>query len=93
MFKQGRRRSGRFFAIHWLKTAEPVGHLGLVVAKRLAGNGVQRNRVKRIARESFRRLGLQRTSIDVVVRLRSAIAAPEWPAAAEELHRILGELR
>lgn len=90
MFQEGRRKGGRFFAVHWLATEASAGRLGLVVSKKLAGNGVQRNRVKRLTREVYRRTGLQWRGVDIVVRLRAPISASDWVLAAQELHRMLG---
>lgn len=53
-----------------------AGHarLGLVVAKRLLKRAVDRNRVKRCAREAFRGVRAELPACDFVVRL---IARPE----------------
>lgn len=50
------------------------GHarLGLAVGIRAAGNAVNRNRVKRLARESFRHRYLELPAVDLVVNARPA---------------------
>ena len=47
--------------------------LGLVIAKKNVRLAVQRNRVKRLIRESFRHLPAPRTGLDVVVLARRGI--------------------
>ena len=52
---------------------EPGHRLGLVIAKKNARLAVQRNRIKRIAREFFRALPTSETSMDVVLLARRGI--------------------
>jgi len=66
------RISGGGFIISALKTKQPYPRLGICVSKKILRRAVERNRVKRIVRESFR---LQATKmlagLDIVVRLSS----------------------
>ena len=63
-----------------------VGHprLGMIVAKRLLARAVDRNRVKRCVRESFRQVMLDLPACDFVVRL---IAKPVPGDEARDLSR------
>jgi ribonuclease P protein component len=51
--------------------ATPVARFGISVGKRSAKSAVQRNRIKRRARELFRRHGLKQSKADLVVTLTS----------------------
>lgn len=63
-----------------------VGHprLGMVIAKRLLARAVDRNRVKRCTRESFRQVMSELPACDFVVRL---IARPVPGDEARDLSR------
>ena len=52
-FTQGQRVNGRYFRLHAVPSAE--ARLGLAVSRKVDTNAVVRNRIKRIARDSFRR--------------------------------------
>ena len=51
----------------------PGHRLGLVIAKKSVRRAVQRNRIKRIAREFFRTLPASEPAMDVVLLARSGI--------------------
>lgn len=51
------------------------GRLGLAIAKKQLPRAVARNRVKRLARESFRRNKDALSGMDVVVLVRGSIAS------------------
>lgn len=74
------------------------GHarLGLAISMKSARSAVTRNRVKRLARESFRHYQAQLGSVDYVVTGRSGIDGKtneELRAALEKHWRILAECK
>ena len=52
-FTQGLRVNGRYFRLHAVPSTE--ARLGLAVSRKVDTSAVVRNRIKRIARDSFRR--------------------------------------
>jgi len=60
---------GDYFDLHYLSGSEGGARLGLIVAKRLARRAVQRNLLKRIAREAFRHARPSLPVYDLVLRL------------------------
>jgi ribonuclease P protein component len=52
-FAEGQRLGARFFRLHW-RAAEGDARLGLAVSRKVDSRAVERNRIKRIVRDSFR---------------------------------------
>jgi ribonuclease P protein component len=67
--------------------ANDVGRarLGLAVGIKAAGNAAQRNRLKRLARESFRHRQQDLPSVDVVVNARPGAARSDNAAIRASL--------
>jgi ribonuclease P protein component len=73
VYARGRRFGDGFFGViaHANDTERP--RLGLAVATQTAGNSVQRNRIRRIIRESFRLHQHAIPPVDVVVSARTRV--------------------
>jgi len=67
VFQNGRRATDKFFKVIAVQGNSEYPRLGMVVAKRHIPRAVNRNRVKRIIRESFRSHQDQLRGLDVVV--------------------------
>ena len=65
MYERGTRIHGRYSTVFMLPTDRGAGRLGIAATKKLGG-AVQRNRVKRLIREVFRRNKIA-DGFDVVV--------------------------
>lgn len=90
VFASRSARSSRHFRIHF--TASEIGvdtpRLGVTVSKRVAKRAVERNRVRRQIRESFRLHRAELEQLDYVVRALPSAAAVD----NVELRRSLNEL-
>jgi len=84
-YARGRRLGDGFFGVtaSWNDKGWP--RLGLAVAVKTAGGGVQRNRMRRIIRESFRLHQHELPSVDLIVSARQKARY----AARPELHASL----
>jgi ribonuclease P protein component len=75
VYARGRRFGDGFFAV----TASPNGtggaRLGLAVGTKVAGSSVQRNRLRRLIRESFRLRQHELPAVDLVVSARAQARA------------------
>jgi len=70
VFRNGRRSADGFFTVLYLPNSLGYPRLGLAVAKKNVRHAVRRNRLKRLARESFRLAGPALDSLDIVVLAR-----------------------
>ncbi|NKC15716.1 MAG: ribonuclease P protein component [Gammaproteobacteria bacterium] len=92
VFRAGRRRATKFFnlitapRITALATAESA-RLGMAIAKRIVPRAIDRNRIKRLVRESFRQHHAVLPPLDIVVTARPLIRN----ATNEAITRTLNE--
>jgi ribonuclease P protein component len=70
-YARGRRLGDGFFGVTAFWNDKGGPRLGLAVAIRIAGNGVERNRLRRIIRESFRLHQHELPAVDLIVSARS----------------------
>jgi ribonuclease P protein component len=86
VFNQCEARSGdRYITVLALRNDLGHSRLGTIVSVRNAGNAIQRNRIKRLIRESFRRNQERLGSRDLVVLVRPGIAALSNPQLVGKL--------
>jgi ribonuclease P protein component len=80
VLRGSRKLRGRYSIVHAAPGLDEVSRLGIALTRRLVPSSVDRNRVKRLVREAFRRHVLKRAGLDCVVTLRErfddAHAAP-----------------
>jgi ribonuclease P protein component len=84
-YARGRRFGNGFFGVTAIWNDKGWPRLGLAVAVRTAGGGVERNRIRRIIRESFRLHQHELPAVDLVVSARTQAK----DAAPAELHASL----
>jgi ribonuclease P protein component len=73
VYARGRRFGDSFFAVVTCANETGGPRLGLAVASKTAGNSVERNRIRRIVRESFRLRQHDIPSVDLVVSARARV--------------------
>jgi len=89
VLRQGRRATSRNFAV-WTHANEcGQARLGIVAGKRAATRAVDRNRAKRLIRETFDALFEELGSLDIVVQLRADLRERNNRVVREELRRLL----
>ena len=95
VFNNRKRVGGRFFTIHQLPNDAGMHRLGLAVSRKVSKRAVERNRIKRQIRESFREyrnvdkpVGRQSRCKDMVVVARSSARGAENAELRRELDRL-----
>lgn len=88
-------KSAHFLLHYRIPNSEqsPTARLGLVVAKRFLKRAVDRNLVKRLAREQFRVLQSRLYTRDYVLRLKARPEILDKKALAEEIRNLLYTMR
>lgn len=74
VFERGLRRADGCFTVIYAPNSAARARLGLAIAKRRVPRAVDRSRIKRIVRESFRHHAVELPAVDVVVLVRSGAA-------------------
>jgi ribonuclease P protein component len=90
VYAHGRRFGNGFFGVTAHANAKGWPRLGLAVAVKTAGNSVERNRIRRVIRESFRLHQHEIPALDLVVSARArarGAARSELRAQLEPLWR------
>ncbi|HET7922776.1 MAG TPA: ribonuclease P protein component [Gammaproteobacteria bacterium] len=85
-FRQGRRHSDAYFTVYAVATGAPA-RLGMAVAKKAVPAAANRNRIKRVIRESFRLTRSGLPPLDLVVQAKPAAGLADNPALRQSLAR------
>ncbi len=93
ILRGGQRVRGENLVVHALAAPAGVSRLGVALARRLVPLAVERNRVKRIVREVFRRHGVKDVSRDCVVGLRGRVDSISGRQLARELTALFDQLQ
>ncbi len=88
VFKQNRRLSDRYWTLLCHVPSEGEARLGLAIAKKRARRAHDRNRIKRVARESFRHHRAELGSRQVVLMNRDPAVAATTAELRSSLDRL-----
>jgi len=93
VYRNGKRYEGVFITAFVIENQEPNHRLGVTASKKALGKAVQRNRAKRLLRETFR---LNETSLhalanryDWVLNAKAAVLTQKVHAPCDELKGII----
>lgn len=86
------RLGGRCFAVRYRPNGLGEARLGLAISKRVSKRAVERNRIKRLLRESFRRVRYQLPPMDLLVMAREQAAGLPGPDLLAEIDALWRKL-
>ena len=89
VLKSGKRHANRWFTVVYAPGPAPRPRLGMTVSRKVSRSAVQRNRIKRLVRESFRTHAARLPDIDIVVMARPGAAACENLELANSIETLL----
>ncbi|MGE0809913.1 MAG: ribonuclease P protein component [Immundisolibacter sp.] len=89
VFRRGRRRRIGVIEVITLPNTAGLARLGLVISKRALRRAVDRNRVRRWARDAFRLRQQALPAADIVLRLHGAVLArADVDAAFDHINQV-----
>ena len=86
------RAGGRCFHLRYRDNELGGARLGLAISKRVSKRAVERKRIKRLVRESFRRVRHRLPAIDLMVMAREQAAGVPGPELLGELEALWQKL-
>jgi ribonuclease P protein component len=92
VLRGSRKVRGRLVVIHVAPGRSENSRLGIALTRRLVPSSADRNSVKRMVRETFRRHGVKRSGLDCVVALRLAFDAAQAAPMMAEIRSLFDEL-
>ncbi len=93
VLKQGRRVQERLLTLVVLPGAAPEARLGLAISSRAVPKATGRNRIKRLARESFRACRAQLPAADLVLQARAGAGKADRAELRSTLERLWQRLK
>ena len=92
LYSRGKSHAGAYIVVYALKSRRPFKRLGLTVGKSF-GKAVQRNRMKRLMRESYRALeGTIPDGYDFVIVARSRAVGANFHQVKRDMEYAFGKL-
>lgn len=92
VYKRGRSTVGRYLVVYFFKNNKNYNRLGITVSKKV-GNSVIRNRVRRLTKESFRKLEDDlNQGYDIVVVARVISNKASYHQIEDNLYKLLDKL-
>ena len=92
VLRGSRKVRGTLAVVHAVPARNPASRLGIALTRRLVPRSTDRNRVKRLVREAFRRHPLKKAALDCVVSLRERFDAASLPALRSEIGSLFDRL-
>ena len=93
VFNFRKRISATTLVIHYRNNPQPHPRLGLVVSKKVAKLSVDRNYMRRVLRELFRRNKVNLGNLDLVIRPQRPFSSKNYNEIAQEFDMLITKLK
>ena len=87
VFQRATRSGDHFFTVLWRENSQPTARIGFAIAKKQISLAVGRNRVRRLARESFRHRRDEFPGVDIVLLAKAAAGKASNEQLAKSLEK------
>ncbi|MBS3785964.1 MAG: ribonuclease P protein component [Gammaproteobacteria bacterium] len=88
VFAGAEKQADRYLTVLYRQNTVSQARLGLAISKRVAKNASDRNRLKRLIRESFRQTRHDLPAVDIVVMVRPIACNTENATLLASLHSL-----
>lgn len=92
VFKRNKRFGDRYWTLLVYRSNNSPARIGLAIAKKRAKRAVDRNKLKRIAREAFRRKRAKLYGVELVVMNRDAAASTDTATLRQAFDKLLNKI-
>lgn len=92
VFNFRKRISGHYLIVYYRYNQTTCPRLGLIASKKVASLAVQRNYMRRVLREFFRRQQSKLGNVDIVIRIQKSFNRREYPAIEQEFDSLMAKL-
>jgi len=93
VFQQAIRSGDRFFTVLWRRNDRGMARIGFAIAKKRVTLAVGRNRIRRLARESFRHQRAIFAGVDIVVLAQTAAGTATNEQLLQSLEKHWAKIR
>lgn len=92
VFNFRKRISGQYLVVYYRYNQLTQPRLGMIASKKVAALAVQRNYMRRVLREFFRKQQSKLGNVDIVIRIQTSFSRHDYNAVELEFSNLMAKL-